>query len=29
MARAALVGQSLHRSSPLVASFLLLIGSGR
>lgn len=26
MARAALVGQSLHQSSPLVASFLLLIG---
>jgi CitMHS family citrate-Mg2+:H+ or citrate-Ca2+:H+ symporter len=26
MARAALVGQALHQSSPLVASFLLLIG---
>lgn len=26
MARASLVGQSLHQSSPLVASFLLLIG---
>jgi CitMHS family citrate-Mg2+:H+ or citrate-Ca2+:H+ symporter len=26
MARASLVGQPLHQSSPLVASFLLLIG---
>ena len=26
MARASLVGQALHQSSPLVASFLLLIG---
>ena len=26
MARAALVGQPLHQSSPLVASFLLLVG---
>jgi len=29
MARAAIIGQPLHTSSPLVASFLLLVGLAR
>ncbi|WP_461031338.1 hypothetical protein [Streptomyces mayteni] len=29
MARASLVGQPLHQSSPIVASFLLLVGLAR